>query len=118
MGGHVKDDKEGAVFIERRRYRRFKMETLVELVKESRSFWARVVNANIFGLLCKSPEFILPNKKMQLNLRLASHPKETISCGAVIQRAIAVKPNEYEIFLELDGHGQRQFALSKEHWIS
>ncbi|MFC1646247.1 hypothetical protein ACFL2Y_03610 [Candidatus Omnitrophota bacterium] len=115
---HVREEKDDSVFIERRKYRRFKIETCIELMKEGRRFLACVINANIFGLLCRSSEFIFPGKKMKLELRLEPNLENIISCGAVIQRAIAVNPNEYEIFLELDRYGQRQLALSKHQWVT
>lgn len=115
---HIQEEKDYSIFIERRKYRRFKMEACANLIKESRRFLAHVVNANIFGLLCKSPVFVLPGKKMKLELRLAPSRRGIISCGATIQRAELTNTDDYEIFLELDRYGQKQLALSTHDWIN
>lgn len=113
---HAQEEKDASVFIERRKYRRFRMEAHVKLTRENRRFLARAININIFGLLCRSSEYLAPGNEMKLELQLAPHLQDLISCGAVIQRAVAKNPHEYEMFLEFDSYGQKQLAGSKRQW--
>ncbi len=104
---HVKEDIDKTLFLERRGYRRFKLNCMVELIKNNIFFQAEAINLSIFGLTCRATEYFPLGS--QINARLVcEHNKESLICSGIIDRLFTIYPRKYELFLRFDEHAQQE----------
>lgn len=100
---HAQEYRDGVIFLERRKYRRFKLQGMVQLDKESISVLAEPINLSFFGLLCKTNKG-LPlgsNIKARMSFELQQNKKDLV-CFGRIERAIFVDSSRYDIFLNFN----------------
>ncbi|MDD2689966.1 MAG: hypothetical protein PHT41_07460 [Candidatus Omnitrophica bacterium] len=106
-----KEFKDKSIFIERRRYRRFSLDCLAELIKNNILILAEVVDINFFGLLCKTDKYLQMGSKIGIHLLTRSIEKELI-CNGIIERVSQAGSRKYELFLKFDDYSQKQL----ENW--
>lgn len=100
---HAQEYWNGEIFIERRKYRRFKLQGMVKLVKDGISIFAEPIDLSFFGLLCKTSEG-LPlgsNIKARMSFKLQQNKKD-LECFCRIERVAFMGLNRYDIFLNFN----------------
>lgn len=110
---HVKEYEDKGVFIEQRRYRRFKLEQLLKLVKDNITVLAEGINISFFGLMCRVREFVPVGSKIGVYIPIEQNSGEKIVCQGVIERSVHVKHEKYELFLRFDSDCQQQLEKCK-----
>lgn len=108
---HSAEDRESALFLERRRYRRFKFNSAVELVKNNALVLAENVNLSLFGLLCRSKEYLPLGSQIDVRFSVNDQASSQLLCRAVIERAFAVDAEKYEFFLRFDDSSQQKIQF-------
>jgi len=110
---YSKEHQDKGVFIEQRRYRRFKLDKLVKLVKDNITVLAEGINISFFGLMCRAGEFVPIGSKLGIYIPIEQDSGEKIICQGVIERSIHVKPEKYELFLRFDSECQQKLEKCK-----
>ena len=105
---HIKEGKDTSAFIERRRFRRFKINGCVELIKADMLCLAEFVDMSLFGLLCRTNDFLRKGSEIQVKLLLASGKSKTLVCSGMIERVVQAPAQKYELYIEFDENSRRQ----------
>ena len=105
---HVKDATDYTVFLERRKFRRFKPATIIDLVKNGIAHTAQVIDVSVLGILCKTQKMFTPGERFDLKLSIIKPELCRIVCSGRIARSFPLNAVEYQIFLRFDEFGQRQ----------
>jgi len=100
---HAQEYRDGEIFLERRKYRRFQLHGMVQLDKEGISIPAEPINLSFFGLLCKA------NKDLPLGSSIKARMffelqqiKKDLECFGRIERVIFMGHDRYDIFLNFN----------------
>ena len=107
---HGEEYKDNCVFIERRKCRRFKLNTFIKLAKKDIFLLADALNVSFFGLLCRAKEYLEIGSEVDIYIKSTQNNKKDLLCRGVIERVLSVYPNVYEIFLRFDDHSQQKVA--------
>ncbi|MDD5194656.1 MAG: PilZ domain-containing protein [Candidatus Omnitrophica bacterium] len=105
---HVKGLKDLEYFLERRKYRRFDINTELRLRQNDSQFLARVININYFGLLCRTQHFLYLGNNVNVELAIKKDKECRINCNGIVERFSALPLNEYELYVRFDDKGQQQ----------
>jgi len=105
---HAGEYKDNSVFIEQRRYRRFKLNQLVKLAKDNITVLAEGINISFFGLMCRVKEFLPVGSRLEDYIPIEQSSGEKVICRGVVERTVLAKPENYELFLRFDEDCQRQ----------
>lgn len=105
---HAAEYKDNSVFIEQRRYRRFKLDQLVKLVKDNMTILAEGINISFFGLMCRAKEFLPAGTRIEAYIPIEQTSGEKIICRGIVERTVLAKPQNYELFLRFDADCQKQ----------
>lgn len=110
---HAQEYRDEEIFLERRKYRRFKLQGMVQLDKEGISVLAEPINISFFGLLCKTNKSLLlgSNIKARMSFILQQNKKDLV-CFSRIERVIFVNSNRYDIFLNFNECCQKNIRES------
>ena len=108
---HLRENKDYNRLIERRKFRRYKKDFVIELNKGNANIRARVKELSFTGVLCYSKEYIPISQEVLINFRFQDDNENDkssyIKCRGVVNRVTPVSSQEYEIFLRFDEVGQR-----------
>lgn len=107
---HGEEYKDNRVFIERRKYRRFKLNAFIKLAKKDIFLLADALNVSFFGLLCRAKEYLEIGSEVDIYIKLTKNGKKNLLCKGVIERILSVSPNAYEIFLRFNDYSQQKVA--------
>jgi hypothetical protein len=105
---HVKGLKDLEIFLERRKYRRFDINSLLTLRQNNFQFPAKVINVNYFGLLCRSDHFLYPGNYVSIEMEINREAQCRINCNGVVERFSKGNSGECELFVRFDDKGQQQ----------
>ncbi|MCF7908547.1 MAG: hypothetical protein K9L86_06745 [Candidatus Omnitrophica bacterium] len=105
---HADESKDNRIFIEQRKYRRFRLTQLIKLVKDNITFLAEGINISFFGLTCRARKFLPVGSVMDVYVPIEQKSGEKIICRGTVERAIQVKLENYEVFLKFGPDCQRQ----------
>ncbi len=103
---HAQEYKDNGLFLERRRYRRFKVDCMVELKETNALFSAEAVNISFFGLLFRAADYVYPGSEVNVHLLCEQNDAYALNCKGTIERAFPVAPQRYELFLRFDNRSQ------------
>ena len=100
---HAQEYRNEEIFLERRKYRRFKLQGMVQLLRESISIFAKPIDLSFFGLLCRTDEGLSlgSNIKVRMSLELQQSKKD-LECFGRIERVVCVGLNRYDVFLSFN----------------
>lgn len=103
--------RNGEIFIERRKYRRFELRGMVQLAKDGISVLAEPINLSFFGLLCKTNNDLPLGStiKARMSFELKQNKRDLECCGR-IERVVLVKPSRYDVFLNFNECCQKNLA--------
>lgn len=105
---HVKGLKDLEIFLERRKYRRFDIDTHLTLRQNESQFLAQVINVNYFGFLCRTRHFLYLGNNVNIEMQINQKAQCRINCNGVVERFSAASGGECELFVRFDDKGQRQ----------
>ncbi|MBP7216129.1 MAG: PilZ domain-containing protein, partial [Candidatus Omnitrophica bacterium] len=107
---HVKEDTETAVFMERRRFRRFKFKGCIQLLKDNAICIADAINVSFFGLSFRSPDYLTPGSSMDVRLLFDCNGHQKLSCQGTVNRVIPLDTRLFELFLRFDERSQEEIT--------
>ncbi|MDD5431709.1 MAG: PilZ domain-containing protein [Candidatus Omnitrophica bacterium] len=110
---HVKEGKNYSAFIEKRRFRRFRLDCDIELKNDAASLMAHRVDISYFGVSCITSNYLNAGSRLNIHLRLNSDSSNELNCGAIVERVAFVDHDNYELFLKFDETSQQQIENSK-----
>jgi len=96
------------VFIERRKYRRFKVDFLLRTIRDNTRLTAQTVNISFFGLLFTTAHQLAKGKELCVNLASRQDNKDILTCGGFIERVSQVNRSQYDVFLRFNEQSQRE----------
>jgi len=105
---HVKDSDDWRVFFERRKFRRFKIDAPITLIKNRVSFTAETTDISFFGVLCRSKQSFAPGNELAIDATLDKQKIYRIACAGAVGRLLPLSSDEYSLFLKFDQNGQQQ----------
>lgn len=105
---HVKEADDWRVFFERRRFRRFKLDAPITLIKNSMSFVAETTDISFLGVLCKSKKFFSLGNELAIDATLDEQKACRLACAGAVGRFLPLSSDEYALFLKFDQNGQQQ----------
>ncbi|MDD5070803.1 MAG: hypothetical protein PHV17_08755, partial [Candidatus Omnitrophica bacterium] len=82
------------LFVEKRKYRRFKLKATAKLIKDGCAFLGELLDLIFFGFLCRTKKFWLPGNKVFIDLALPRNQESRISCSAIIERLVPIGNDE------------------------
>ena len=95
------------LFLERRRYRRFKLHGEVSLMDNDISFAVEPLDFSFCGILCRADHRLSQGKSIMTRLSVLSHQKKSdLSCRGKVERVVEVGSKRYDLFLSFDEAGQ------------
>ena len=110
---HAGEYKDNRIFLEQRRYRRFKLNQLIKLVKGKVTVLAEGINISFFGLMCRVNRFLPVGSIMDVYVPIEQSNGEKIICRGTVERSIHVRLENYELFLKFDPAYQKQIENCK-----
>jgi hypothetical protein len=108
---HGVNGKAGEIFLERRRFRRFKLRGDVRLMNDSEAIPAQPLDVSFQGLLCRVSQAVSLGTKMR-----ALFPAETqtanqnLDCYGRVERVVPVDDRHFDLFVSFNECCQRQFS--------
>lgn len=100
---HAQEYRDGEIFLERRKYRRFELQGMVQLDKEDVSVLAEPINLSFFGLLCKANKSLSLGSNIKARMSFESQQnKKDLVCSGRIERVVFMDSNRYDIFLSFN----------------
>ncbi|MCX5704041.1 MAG: hypothetical protein NT066_06100 [Candidatus Omnitrophica bacterium] len=103
---HAKEERNYSLFLERRRFRRFQLSCRVELIKTNLLYLANTVNINLFGLLCRTSDYLQSGTEICIRFLSQGDCQKSLICNGVVERAVPIDPRKYELFLRFDDYSQ------------
>lgn len=114
MKVHVADAKQdGSFLIERRKYRRFPLRGIVELIKNNAHHIAEAVDISLQGVLCRTTEQVHLGSQMCIRLFCGTEIPAEI-CPANIERVSVSSSGKYEYFLKFDRYDEQGFEVLRK----
>ena len=107
---YAQETENGAEFLEKRRYRRFNLSGVVELIKKHGALFVEGVNFNLFGLLCRTTEFMPMGTMVEGYMNPERNNQRVLKFQGVIDRVAPIKFKRFEIFFKFDELSQRQIG--------
>ncbi|MFC1594627.1 PilZ domain-containing protein [Candidatus Omnitrophota bacterium] len=107
---HINEKKDYNFLLERRRFRRFRIDSNVELKKGEARVRAQAKELSFTGVLCQTSEYLPVNREVTINFNLQHYNHDRLSnitCTGMVNRVEVARPKGYEVFLRFDEAGQR-----------
>lgn len=122
---HGEEYKDTSFFIERRKYRRFKLNSEAELIIGGKTFSARAVDVSLYGFLCRTNNFIPKHTEGKINI-FTSEGRKKIVCTGTAERVLSLDTTGYRLFIKFDDLGQkeveknliREYVAPVPHYLS
>lgn len=98
---HVKSDEGGEHLVERRKYRRFQLQCMVELFKNNVLQVAEAVDISFQGLLCRTSQQVRVGSQMCAKLVCGQGAPTAVYQGSV-ERFSLINAGKYEFFIRFN----------------
>jgi|GEM_PF-3105578 len=108
---HVKSQEEGEYLVERRKYRRFQLKCMVELLKNNALQIAEAVDISFQGLLCRTTQNVRVGTQMCARLVCGQGAPSAVYQGSV-ERFSLINAGKYEFFIRFNDASQNEL----QHW--
>jgi len=100
---HAESDGNKEVFLERRRYRRFKMRGNVQLISGNATILAEPLDLSFFGILCRVSEAVSLGSPMKALLPVGTQqPEKTLDCYGKVERIVPVDARRFDLFFSFN----------------
>lgn len=107
---HFKHDKAES-FIERRRYRRKKLNCGICLTGDNSRILGEALNLSYEGLLLRAADYLAPGSEAAINLSCRKESGEVFNGRGVVERAVPLLAQGYELFLRFDEPTQENITV-------
>ena len=107
---HVKVYRDYRIFLERRRFRRFKIDCQVDLLRNDTLIPARAKDISFFGITCDSKDRLKPGSQIEVKFFLQRNKERVLTCESTVERIKPGQTDKYEVFLKFDNHSQEAIA--------
>jgi len=109
---HAKEYKNNQIFIEQRKYRRFKLNRIAKFIKDNVDFLAESINLSLFGLLFRTPTYLSLDSEIKVDLSSGQNSRKKLICRGMVKRIFPIKSDMYEVFVRFDNNSQ----CAVENW--
>lgn len=107
---HNIDNVSAEAFIEKRKYRRYDLDRMVDLFRDNAVILANSINVSFFGLLCRTREYIAPGSPVTVHIPFERYERKNLLCNAIIDRVMLTAGQNHELFLRFDESSQEVVA--------
>jgi hypothetical protein len=103
---HNEGDLNAGIFLERRRYRRFRLKGSVRLVSGNETILAEPLDLSFFGLLCRVSRAV----SLGTPMRVLLPAQEAVDCYGRVERIVAVDAGRFDLFFSFNACCQNKLS--------
>jgi len=107
---HAAEIRDRDIFIERRKYRRFKLRGLVKLVTDGAAVLVEPLNVSFFGMLCRTPVSVPEGVTIKARMSVdVAQGRKDLDCYGSVERVVASDSKYFDLFFSFNECCQEQF---------
>lgn len=101
---HVDSQRNNDIFLENRKFRRFRLYGRATVIYDKDNFPAQTVNVSYFGLLCRIERYLEPGSIVIIQWSFLEDGRSGLVFGAMVERASSSpdRSGNYEMLLKFD----------------
>ena len=108
---HAEEADDKKIFLERRRYRRFKLRGVAQLKSDRLCLTAEPLDLSFFGVLCRVDQEVPLGGEIKVSMSVETNRhKEDLDCCGSVERVLPVDGKRYDLFFSFHESCRRKLG--------